>query len=328
MFGITPEGSGMKNVLNGYFAYVASYNLRGPSIQGLSQEEMANFSVWYFNKRLRSLEEISVAGSAMREHNILTGAPLYSLTSILVGLLAAENMLTSPISVTAIEKVADKFSYIPEHILGLDALTKPPVRPKTSESTSALAPPQPKPTFHEAPETAAMREILERHLEYKPYIKSGHAFTRLDMPYFTDWYLRIRLQKGPKYDLAIETIKNHGEDRGVTHNTLVSILIGILTVENKLRSPLNLKEIEEVLKEFPEIPEPVLGLNALRPPRSTAGASHPSSSNTQPQTAAQKKLSVTCHYCLHVFKVKGALGDYQVSCPEPDCGKTMPISIT
>jgi hypothetical protein len=143
MFGITPEGSGMKNVLKGYFSYMEQNHISNQ----IPEDKMADFCIWYFNIRLRSQPKIDKAIAVMSEFLIATKVEHPTLTAILLGLLYAEDQRPIEIwekgdmhpnstirrdlqkdkfGLVLIQwedcfKIISKFPNIPESILGIDA---------------------------------------------------------------------------------------------------------------------------------------------------------------------------------------------------------------
>jgi len=119
---LKPEVSGLKNVLNYYFAYLKNM----PNSSELTPEQMNDFTAWYFSIRLgqplfsesKSIELTSKAWRiiASRQQNKMV--PRILLSEILFGLLEAENQLPKVIDMDAIQKTLKKFPPISSKVSG------------------------------------------------------------------------------------------------------------------------------------------------------------------------------------------------------------------
>jgi hypothetical protein len=116
---LKPEVSGMKNVLNGYFAFKNQCGVIGD----VPPEHMESFADWYFSVRLgpplvtpsnaASMQAIAHATLRGRRSNHIT------LVDVLLALLAAEGMGDRNPNCVAIGKVFDKFPSISPAIRGI-----------------------------------------------------------------------------------------------------------------------------------------------------------------------------------------------------------------
>ena len=125
MFGfLKPEVSGMKSVLNGYFAYKNQYGID----EDLTPVQLREFAYWYYSVRLspqlmgaHSAHRIQIARDrfdyfTQHNHNA------YTLVTVVRGLLLTEGQDASEhlfYSNRSLARLCDKFPPVDSSILGL-----------------------------------------------------------------------------------------------------------------------------------------------------------------------------------------------------------------
>lgn len=116
---LKPEVSGMKNVLNGYFAFKNQNGILGD----VPPEQMETFAKWYFSVRLGPPLVAASKASVMQAlaHANLSCHRMDHLTlvDVLLALLAAEGMDNRNPNSVALAKVFDKFPSISPAIRGI-----------------------------------------------------------------------------------------------------------------------------------------------------------------------------------------------------------------
>jgi hypothetical protein len=116
---LKPEAAGMKNVLNGYFAFKNQNGFIGD----VPIEHMENFAEWYFSVRLGPPLVPPAKAAAMQSTAFATlqgrRSANVTLVDVLLALLAAEGMGGRSPNVVTIGKVFDKFPSISPEIRGI-----------------------------------------------------------------------------------------------------------------------------------------------------------------------------------------------------------------
>ena len=116
---LKPEVTGIKNVLNGYFAFKNQMGIIGD----VPPERMEDFAKWYFSVRLGSplLTQSKSAAMQAAAYVALSGRRTSHVTliDVLLGLLAAEGMGDRRPNTLAIGKVFDKFPRISPTVRGI-----------------------------------------------------------------------------------------------------------------------------------------------------------------------------------------------------------------
>jgi hypothetical protein len=120
---LKPEVSGLKNVLNAYFAFKQQFSIIGD----VPPERMNEFAHWYYAIRLgppmipaHKAHQMQTTALSTVEQCLASGrCPNVTLVDVLFGLLAAEGMTGRSPNSVALGRMFDKFLSISPEIRGL-----------------------------------------------------------------------------------------------------------------------------------------------------------------------------------------------------------------